>query len=145
MDLVAYKHLTGQRLGIIMENYDIQTLDIIVGRTNQILKETVIECSLPQARKRKYKWEHHLKPLAMKIRSEYDAWKREGKPRNSKSSTLMRLNEAKKDLRRGQRQIIAKERHLGMAEIMDAPENTTSCSTRLYSIREKAPMKLLLF
>jgi hypothetical protein len=133
----------------MMENYDIHTpLDVIVGRTNQILRETTIECSPQQARKRKqktYKWEHHLKPLAMKIKSEYNAWKREGKPRNPENGTLIRLKEAKRDLKRGQRQIIAKKGTLGWWKSWMLQKMTTSYSTRLYNAREKASMKLLLY
>lgn len=126
VDLPMYRNLTFRRLTKMLQYIDDRTpTDLIVKRTNAILSKSALDCH-PTSKPRKqttYKWAHQLKTYAVDAKEAHARWKEEGRPEDPLHPAYHSKTEAKRSLRRQQKQINARERDERQRLIMEACEN----------------------
>ena len=123
IDVGQYQHLTSLRLDSFIQNNGLQLPpEVTVDRLYDILLSSANECGPTprKAKKRsnKYPWSSEMKPITKDIKSNFHAWKKNGKDPNDPISH--HLDQLKKELRSMQRQLAAQHRRDLHSEISDA-------------------------
>ena len=131
VDQQRYKDITEAKISQLLEYMDDDLpAEVIITRINQIVTSSAEECSppvKPPGKTKTYKWSPILKPLVAEIKGLFWQWKNEGnKQRDPATPVYKKLVEAKRELRRTQKQIMAEDRQARHKQIMEASENDNS-------------------
>jgi hypothetical protein len=128
VDTDMYYQLTEEKITVLYESIDDNTpTEIIAHRLNTILTEVSQQCQpniAKKPRKRtRYTWGPEVYPYMKESKKAFGLWKKEGRPTNPCNRSLLKYKTAKRELRKIQRQICARERQETYNKIMKASES----------------------
>ena len=121
VDIQKYKDITEERITTMVANSDPDMpVEVDIIRLNNILTRSAAECAPPPKRPgkpKRFKWSPLVKPLVETCKQEFHSWKEADRPTGPLRDNL---TEAKRNLRRLQRQLNAQERDARHSQIMEA-------------------------
>ncbi len=126
VNMKRYKTLTGERLKSMLDVIQEPIHpELLILRTNEILKKSASDAEeKPKPRKKRqgFQWDRQLKPYVTRSKKAHWEWKQQASPIETGSSANIARKDAKKQLRRMQRQLAAEARTQLFQEIMDSAE-----------------------